>query len=167
MKRHSKFITTMAIPSVKKMIVRIINMVALHIRRASGTGSVHGCQETPHFGGNLNATSRRSETKWGSAEMTPITAIKPSALLLPQGGAAPHRQLVPPTAASLPRRLLLIGVGSKATLRNNPHTQVAIFYCLAFSPDRGGLSHPFCVTVYTVRNCFPIIAAIFWLKGGE
>ena len=121
---YSPIITTMAIPFVEKKIARIINMVVLHIRRTSGTGSVHGCLETPRFGGNLNATSRRSKTNWGSAETTPIIAIKPGVRPLPQAGVAPHRQLVPPTAASLPRRLLHTGGGSKATLRNSPHTQV-------------------------------------------
>ena len=39
--------------------------------------------------------------------------IKPGVRPLPQAGAAPHRQLVPLTAASLPRRLLRTGGGSK------------------------------------------------------
>ena len=114
----------MAIPFVEKKIARIINMVVLYIRRTSGNGSVHGCLETPRFGENLNATSRRSKTNWGSAETTPMLAIKPGVRPLPQAGVAPHRQLVPPTAASPPRRLLHEGGGNKARLRDSYHWQL-------------------------------------------
>ena len=58
-------------------------------------------------------TSRRSKNNWGSAKTTPMLAIKPGVQPLPQAGVAPHRQLVPRTAASLPRRLLHTGGGSK------------------------------------------------------
>ena len=141
---YSPIITTMAIPFVEKKIARIINMVVLY------TEDQWERLETPRFGENLNATSRRSKTNWGSAETTPIIAIKPGVRPLPQAGVAPHRQLVPPTAASLPRRLLHTGGGSKATLRDSPRTR-----------------HPFSITVSTARNRYPVVTTIFWLKEVE
>ena len=56
-------------------------------------------------------SSSASSAAWSapcsSAETTPMLAIKLGARPLPQAGAAPHRQLVPLTEASLPRRRVL------------------------------------------------------------
>ena len=60
----------------------------------------------PTFRRKLERHKQALKEQWGSAETTPTLAIKPGVRPLPQAGVAPRRQLVPPTAASLPRRLL-------------------------------------------------------------
>ena len=107
--------------TAKKMIDRINNMVALYIQRTSGTSSVNGCHETPRSAGSLRAISKRSENNWGSVKRNLTAAIKPGAWPLPQGGVAPHRQLIPPIAAS---RLLHTGVGNKAIHSSSLRTRV-------------------------------------------
>ena len=96
-----------------------------------------------------------------------MLAIKPGVRPLPQAGVAPHRQLVPPTAASLPRRLLHTGGGSKGpSVTAHTHTGT-VPYWPDFLPERGGLSHLFFFTVSAACNRYPVATAIFWLKEVE
>ena len=158
-----KIFTTMAIPAKK-----IINMVLLHIRRTGGTSSADGCLETgdPTFRGTLERHKQTlKEQLGGSAETTPMLEIKPGVRPLPQAGAAPHRQLVPLTAASLPRRLLRTGGGSKG------HSAAAQVRCLtgltSFLKEVALAIFFICFAVGAACNRDPVAATIFWLKVVE
>ena len=113
---YSPIITTMAIPFVEKKIARIINMVVWDRLCAWLSGD-------PTFRRKLERRKQALKDQIGVSRDDSDNRNK-ARRTLPQAGVAPHRQLVPPTAASRPRRLLHTGGGSKATLRNSPHTQV-------------------------------------------
>ena len=115
----------------------------------------------PTFRRKLERRKKALKSKLGAEETTPTTEPRPGTSPLPQEGAAPHRYLVPTTAASLPRRLLRTGGGSKANLCNCNHKQAK---CPTVPTSLTKVMALAIVFLLVGQFLSPGVNTIFWLK---
>ena len=99
----------MAIPTVKKTIARITNMVLLYIQRTGGTSSADG----PTFRRKLERHKQALKDQQGVSRDDSVARNKARRTAPPPGGSSSSSAARPPNRSQPPHRLLRTGGGSK------------------------------------------------------